>query len=85
MEAGMFVSGAWDAPPLPEILAAERDRPAWLDELVSLHVLAEHGDQTAAATARRWIAGDADARRVWEGVEHLREQLTPPSAVGATG
>ncbi len=81
--SGMLLSGAWDEPPLPEMLAAERARPAWLDELVSLHVLAEHGDQEAAATARAWIATDTDARRVWDGVENLREQLVEPPGISA--
>jgi hypothetical protein len=80
----MLLSGAWDEPPLPEMLAAERARPAWLDELVSLHVLAEHGDQAAAAKARRWIATDVHARQVWEGVEDLREELVEPPGPSAT-
>jgi hypothetical protein len=46
----MLLSGAWDEAPSPEMLAAERAWPAWLDELVSLHVPADHGDQEAAAT-----------------------------------
>jgi hypothetical protein len=79
----MLHPGAWDLPPLPEVLAAERARPAWLDELVSLHVLAEHGDQEAAAAARDWIASDTDARQVWDGVESMRAQLGTPPGITA--
>jgi len=79
----MLLSGASDALPLPEVPAAERAQAAWLDELVSLHVLAEHGDEEAAATARAWLATDTDARQVWDGVEDLREQLVEPPGISA--
>lgn len=58
-------------------LPDEPTTPAWRDQLVELHVLAEHGDPDAAATARLWLATDDDARRVWEDVERIRDQLTP--------
>jgi hypothetical protein len=41
-----------------------------LDRLVELHVLSENGDTVAAADAASWLADDAEARRVWETVEH---------------
>jgi hypothetical protein len=40
-----------------------------LDRLVELHVLSENGDGGAAAEAASWIAGDPEARRVWDTVE----------------
>jgi hypothetical protein len=50
----------------------------WRDELVELHVLAQHGDTTAAARARQWCAQDPIARQTWEEVEracsHLNDQ-----------
>jgi hypothetical protein len=49
--------------------------PRWVDRLVELHVLAEHGDTASAAEAEEWIATDAKARQMWESVEHVRDQL----------
>jgi ferric-dicitrate binding protein FerR (iron transport regulator) len=49
--------------------------PDWVDRLVELHVLAEHGDAASATAAEQWLAGDVQARQVWESVEHLRDQL----------
>jgi GrpB-like predicted nucleotidyltransferase (UPF0157 family) len=36
---------------------------------VELHILAANGDNHAATAARRWLAADAEARRVWNEVE----------------
>jgi hypothetical protein len=41
----------------------------WRDRLVELHILAANGDNHAATAARRWLAADAEARRVWNEVE----------------
>ena len=41
----------------------------WRDRLVELHILAANGDNHAATAARRWLAADAEARRVWDEVE----------------
>lgn len=49
--------------------------PQWIDRLVELQVLAEHGDTAAAAAAAIWIAQDPQARRVWEGVERTCDQV----------
>lgn len=49
--------------------------PGWINRLVELHVLAEHGDPAAATEAQRWLATDADARRVWHEVERMRDEL----------
>jgi hypothetical protein len=49
--------------------------PQWIDRLVELHVLADHGDTAAAATAMRWMAEDGDARRVWEDVQRTCDQV----------
>jgi ferric-dicitrate binding protein FerR (iron transport regulator) len=43
-----------------------------------LHVLSEHGDPSATAAAVRWMAGDSEARRVWDEVERIRDQLRAP-------
>lgn len=53
-----------------------------LDRLTELHVLAEHGDATAAAEAARLIAADGEARRVWDTVEETCRSMraTPPTA-----
>jgi hypothetical protein len=62
-----------DRRPRPE--PDETARREWIDQLVELHVLAEHGDDAAATTAQQWIATDADARRIWDDVERVRDQL----------
>jgi hypothetical protein len=49
--------------------------PQWIDRLVELQVLAEHGDSAAAAAAAIWIAEDPQARRVWEDVERTCDQV----------
>jgi hypothetical protein len=51
-----------------------------LDRLVELHVLAEHGDATAAAEAARLISADHEARRVWDTVESTCRRLREGSA-----
>lgn len=53
----------------------EPERLQWIDRLVELHVLAEHGDTAAAATAARWIAEDTEARRRWEDVQRTCDQV----------
>jgi hypothetical protein len=53
----------------------ERVVPQWIDRLVELYVLAEHGDDASAREAQRWIATDQQARRVWEHVDHVCGQL----------
>jgi hypothetical protein len=45
----------------------------WRDRLVELHVLADHGDREAAATAAAWLAEDEDARRIWVTVQRTCE------------
>lgn len=57
---------------------AETDHSGWIDRLVDLHVLAEHGDTAAAAQARSWIADDARAQHVWDSVNHTCDQLRRP-------
>jgi hypothetical protein len=58
-----------------ERAAADPMRPQWIDRLVELHVLADNGDSEAAATAASWIAEDAEARRVWEDVQRVCDQV----------
>ena len=50
-------------------------RPQWIDRLVELHVLADNGDSEAAAAAASWIAEDTEARRVWEDVQRVCDQV----------
>jgi hypothetical protein len=47
----------------------------WIDRLVELHVLAEHGDDASAATAAKWIAEDVHARQVWDHLGQVRDRL----------
>jgi hypothetical protein len=51
----------------------ERDNPTqpagWRDQLVELHVLADHGDAEAAAAAAAWLAEDELARQAWDAVQ----------------
>jgi hypothetical protein len=49
--------------------------PQWIDRLVELHVLADHGDTAAADAAASWMAEDGDARRVWEDVQQTCDQV----------
>jgi hypothetical protein len=42
---------------------------------VDLHVLAENGDPDAAATARRWLDHDIEARRVWDEVQRTCDRI----------
>jgi hypothetical protein len=64
-------------PPSPGTVAAGlRTR----DRLVELHVLAEHGDDAAAAEAGEWLRDDPDARYVWEQVEALCGQVRTGAA-----
>lgn len=58
-----------------------RTDPAWLDQLVDLHILTFHGDLDAAAAAERWLSCDAVARDVWDRVEITCERIrTEPHA-----
>lgn len=50
-------------------------RPQWIDRLVELHVLADNGDSEAAVAAASWIAEDSEARRVWEDVQRVCDQV----------
>lgn len=59
-------------------------RRRWVEDLVELHVLSEHGDLSATAAAGRWMASDREARRVWNEVERIRDHLrAPPQATSA--
>jgi hypothetical protein len=60
-----------DAEPEP----GDPNRPQWIDRLVELHVLADNGDSEAAAAAASWMAEDTDARRVWEDVQRVCDQV----------
>lgn len=64
---------------MAHIHSIEAGHPAWIDQLVDLHVLAEHGDTAAAATARHWMAADPDARHLWDSVTRTCDQLREPS------
>ena len=59
-----------------------------MDRLVELHVLSENGDPAAAEEAATWITDDAEARRVWNTVEHtcqlLRSAENAPRGDGRT-
>jgi hypothetical protein len=65
----MLTRNPWDDDAAPELVALETGRAPWLDRLVDLHVLAEHGDRDAADAAGQWLSTDPDARRVWDEVE----------------
>ncbi|MDD7942933.1 hypothetical protein PHK61_31440 [Actinomycetospora lutea] len=49
--------------------ALEAARAPWVDRLVDLHVLSEHGDIGAAEAAEQWMCTDPEARRVWDEVQ----------------
>ena len=70
-------SDQWPACTPAEVEVADT---RWLDTLVGLHVLAEHGDPVSAEVADRWIATDGEAHKVWMSVEaallHAGEQLS---------
>ncbi|HEY4006170.1 MAG TPA: hypothetical protein VGM60_13435 [Pseudonocardia sp.] len=68
----------------PDTASGEPASPGWVDHLVELHVLAEHGDAASAAAAEQWIAKDMNARQLWESVERLRDQLrdAPVAVIG---
>ncbi|RZT88673.1 hypothetical protein EV383_5617 [Pseudonocardia sediminis] len=51
---------------------------AWRDRLVELHVLAEHGDEAAAAEARAWTDSDERAHRAWHEIESACRQVRRP-------
>ena len=65
----MLTRNPWDDDAAPELVALEVGRAPWLDRLVDLHVLSEHGDRDAADVAGQWLSTDPDARRVWDEVE----------------
>lgn len=64
--AGQAQGSAPTHAPWSRGLAAD---PRTRDRLVELHVLAEHGDDDAAAEAREWLSSDPDARRTWHRVD----------------
>lgn len=71
---------------LPHTATAAVDPDAaWRDRLVDLHVLAEHGDQAAAAEARAWITADERAHRAWHEVEARCDQLRGTGAPHGNG
>jgi len=78
----MFTRNPWDMDVAPELLALESVRAPWLDRLVDLHVLSEHGDLDATEAAGRWMRTDSEARRVWDEVQRscdsLRASEKPP-------
>ena len=51
------------------------EQPQWIDRLVELQVLADNGDTEAAAAAASWIAEDTEARKVWEDVQRVCDQV----------
>jgi hypothetical protein len=51
------------------------EQPQWIDRLVELHVLADNGDPEAAAAGASWIAEDTEARKVWEDVQRVCDQV----------
>jgi hypothetical protein len=46
----------------------DRSPGTWMDRLVELHVLAEHGDAGALAEAQLWMGRDDRVRAAWETV-----------------
>jgi hypothetical protein len=61
--------------PLTRVAAEPMAERQWIDRLVELHVLADNGDSEAAAAAASWIAEDTAARRVWEDVQQVCDQV----------
>ena len=55
---------------------------AWMDRLVELHVLAEHGDPEALAEAEHWMERDVRARAAWETVARECTELSARSMSG---
>ena len=80
----MVQRSAWDGDALPELVALEAARAPWLDRLVDLHVLAEHGDTAATETAGLWLNADPEARRVWDEVQHRCDRLRDGGEARAT-
>lgn len=76
----MLHRNAWDLDALPEFVALESTRAPWIDWLVDLHVLSEHGDPDAIAAAGRWMS-DPEARRVWNQVQDSCQSLRAPRVV----
>jgi hypothetical protein len=75
---------AWDLDALPELVALESARAPWLDQLVELHVLSEHGDTTATEAAGRWMSTDSEARRVWDEVQRSCDQVRAAGGTSAS-
>jgi hypothetical protein len=71
--SGMAMARCWTQDATPR--EGARAYSGWIDRLVELHVLAEHGDDVSAAAAEKWIAVDVEARQVWECVEDVCGQL----------
>jgi hypothetical protein len=59
----------------PQGIEQQRVEQQWIDRLVELHVLADNGDPEAAAAAASWIAEDTEARKVWEDVQRVCDQV----------
>ena len=59
----------------------DSDDPGWIDRLVELRVLAEHGDAASAAAAQQWIATDPTVRQMQESLQHFHDwlQSNPPT------
>ena len=55
---------------VPEWKGLAGQSAQWRDQLVELHVLADHGDRQAAAAAAAWLAEDELARQAWDVVQH---------------
>ena len=79
----MIHHNPWDIDPLPELTALESVRAPWLDKLVDLHVLSEHGDTAATETAGQWLRTDPEARRVWDEVQHSCDRLRTSGGASA--
>jgi hypothetical protein len=63
------------SPRRPQSVEQQWVEQQWIDRLVELHVLADNGDSRAAAAAASWIAEDTEARRVWEDVQRVCDQV----------
>jgi hypothetical protein len=58
------------------------DDAVWRNQIVELHVLAEHGDVEAASAAQRWLATDGEARRLWDKVDTDCSEIRSVSPAG---
>lgn len=73
------------SPQIPDPSALDPDSDvegtagSWVDRLVELRVLADHGDTAAAARAEQWISHDEAAGRMW------RQMIRDCSLLGDPG